>query len=104
MQEDTFEVVIRNFLEGYQGDKVCIMQLMEEALGIPWQKKGFEKAAVAEIMNRMPGWEHFSNPRHFGIKYGRQKGYARVTTASDNQVVQNNFVQLSIEDNPFETQ
>lgn len=101
MQEDTFEVVIRNYLDNYTGDKVCIMQLMEEALNIPWQKKGFEKAAVAEIMNRMPGWKHFSNPRHFGIKYGRQKGYERVTTVSDNQTPEKDFVQISIEDIPF---
>ncbi|MCQ2538736.1 MAG: virulence-associated protein E, partial [Lachnospiraceae bacterium] len=84
--------------------KVCIMQLMEEALNIPWQKKGFEKAAVTEIMNHMPGWEHFSNPRHFGIKYGRQKGYARVTTDSDNHAPEKDFVQIEMFENPFETQ
>lgn len=102
MQEDTFEVVIRNYLEDYQGDKVCIMQLMEEALNIPWQKKGFEKAAVVEIMNRMPGWRRFANPRHFGGKYGRQKGYERVTTTSDNCSPEKDFVQMDLFENPFE--
>lgn len=101
-QEDTIEVVIRNFLEDYKGDKVCVMQLMEEALHVPWQKRGYERSSVIEIMNRMPGWERFTNPRHFDKPYGRQKGYARVTTEPDNRAPKNFFEPADKNDIPFE--
>ena len=58
-----------------------------------------------EIMSGIPGWVRFNNPRKFK-NYKRQKGWERVPTSPDNQpdnlISKTEFVQVRLEDIPFE--
>lgn len=102
MQEDTFDNLITDFLETYKDDKVCTMQLVIEALKLTWRGKGFESGQVGEVMSRQPGWRRFNNPRYFPEPYGRQRGWERVTTNTDNKASENSFSKTEDNDNPFE--
>jgi len=86
MQEDTDAGLILEFLERYQGDKVCCRLLHREALHLFDEPKKWKLHDISEIMRTYAkGWRYFSNPRSFGIEYGRQKGWERIgNQLSDN--------------------
>ena len=64
-----------------------------------------ETSQIMEIMSRIPGWIRFNNPRHF-LNYKRQKGWERVKGSfgnqPDNLISKTEFVQLRLENIPFE--
>ena len=101
-QEDTWADLIRSFLEDYSGKIVCCQMLYREALDMYGLPSKIENSQIMEIMSHIPGWRRFQNPRHFE-KYKRQKGWERVTTSSDNQGSESNFVDATDIDNPFVT-
>jgi predicted P-loop ATPase len=106
MQEDTWADLIKTFLEEYTDDIVCTQLLYREALDMYGMPNRIETSQIMEIMSRIDGWVRFNNPRRFK-NYKRQKGWERVTTSAgnqpDNQVPENSFKKISIEDTPFKT-
>lgn len=104
MQEDSWSDLIKTFLEDYPGDIVCTQLLYREALDMYGMPNKAETSQIMEIMSRMPGWIRFNNPRRFQ-NYKRQKGWERIAqpcgNQPDNQVPENEFVQISLEDSPF---
>ena len=105
MQEDTWADLIKTFLEEYSGDIVCTQMLYREALDMYGMPNKIETSQIMEIMSRIPGWIRFNNPRHF-LNYKRQKGWERVKGSSGNQpdnlISKTEFVQVRLEDIPFE--
>ena len=105
MQEDTWADLIKTFLEEYSGDIVCTQMLYREALDMYGMPNKIETSQIMEIMSRIPGWIRFNNPRHF-LNYKRQKGWERVKGSSgnqpDNPISKTEFVQVRLEDIPFE--
>jgi hypothetical protein len=85
MPEDTKAGQIQAYLDKYTGDTVCSKQLYKEALNHTFDEpKQWEIREVNEIMNQcITGWRYFSNPRMF-VGFGRQKGWEREKTATDN--------------------
>ena len=85
MPEDTKAGQIQAYLDKYTGDTVCSKQLYKEALNHTFdEQKQWEIREVNEIMNQcITGWRYFSNPRMF-VGFGRQKGWEREKTATDN--------------------
>lgn len=85
MPEDTKAGMIQAYLDKYTGDAVCSKQLYKEALNHTFDEpKQWEIREINEIMNQcMGGWRYFPNPRMFP-EYGRQKGWERLTAATDS--------------------
>ena len=58
---------------------VCVQDLVRDALmpkSADWREPGrTERAEIAQIMDKMPGWERVSSFRH--PKYGRQRGWKK---------------------------
>ncbi len=80
MPEDTMAMRILNFLDDYDGDMVCSLQLYYEALGHTSfdEPKQYEIREINSIMNNCAkDWDRFDNPRRFPAPYNRQKGWAR---------------------------
>lgn len=106
MQEDTWADLIKSFLEDYEGGIVCTQMLYREALDMYGMPNRIEISQIMEIMSRIPEWVRFNNPRKFR-NYKRQKGWERVKSAPDNQpdnqVLESDFVQISLEEIPFKT-
>ena len=77
MPEDTIAGQIEGWLESYKGTMVCSRQIYKAVLG-----KGFSEPTrwdlhnIKEIMDSMPGWRAFNQPRTFQV-YGRQRGWER---------------------------
>lgn len=64
-------------LELVERDRVCALEVWCEALG--GDKKNMRYSDTSEInsiIEHIPGWEWFKNPRRFGY-CGNQKGFAR---------------------------
>ncbi len=81
MPEDTLTVRIQNFLDEYDGDIVCSLQLYYEALkhGEYDEPKQYETREINSIMNTsVTGWRKFNYPRRFPEPYGRQRGWERI--------------------------
>ena len=80
MPEDEKAGKIIEYLARFSGDKVCTRQLFEEALNRFDEPKRWELREIGEIMRNSlkDEWKAFSNPRNFGIRYGRQKGWERI--------------------------
>lgn len=83
-QEDTLAGQIYQYLETFEGDKVCSLQIYKQGLDHEFdQPKNYETREIREIVNTgiangiLKGWVRFENPRSFG-KYGRQRGWTRI--------------------------
>ena len=87
MPEDTEAGLILDWLEHTQERIVCCRMLHELALGRTDEPKKWQLHVYAEIMRNYAGskWRHFENPRSFGPKYGRQKGWERISEPSGTQ-------------------
>ena len=85
MPEDTKAGLIQSFLDNFSGTQVCSKLIYAEALNHAFDEpKQWEIREVNEIMNQcITGWRYFSNPRMFA-GFGRQKGWEREKTATDN--------------------
>jgi len=84
MQEDTTAGQIFDFIDHFQGDRICSRQLYVEALGNECGKpKQWETREICEIVNRgietgdIQGWRAFTTSRRFD-KYGTQRGWERI--------------------------
>lgn len=87
-QEDTLAGRIYAFMESYEGDRLCSIQIYKEALDHPLDDpKSYETREICEIVNSgiamgyIVGWQPFKNPRRFK-KYGNQRGWERVMVDS----------------------
>ena len=107
MPEDTEAGMILEFLSHTDCDKVCCMQLHQDALHRMGEPKKWESHAYSEIMrNYAPEWVHFENPRSFGPGFGRQKGWARPADDAERKQLSGNQVtgnQLTFIQIPNET-
>ena len=84
MPEDTEAGMILEYLATTDCDKVCCMQLHQDALHRMGEPKKWESHAYSEVMrNYAPEWKHFDNPRSFGTRFGRQKGWERPSDAAE---------------------
>ena len=97
-QEDTLAGQIYDFMERYQGDKLCSKQIYKEALDHAFDEpKQWETREIYEIVNtgiangEIQGWRAFTSSRRFE-KYGTQRGWERIpaqktidAAPSDNQ-------------------
>lgn len=99
MPEDDKAGIILGFLESYKGDKVCCRLLYEEALHQYDDPKKWQLHEISEIMNNYAkDWKHFDNPRNFGPRYGKQKGWERIVKLKEEQPA-GNQPQATIVDN-----
>jgi len=57
-------------------------------LGRTDDPKKWQLHAYAEIMRNYAGnkWRYFENPRSFGPKYGRQKGWEKISEPSGEEI------------------
>ena len=83
-QEDTLAGQIYDFMERYQGDKLCSKQIYKEALDHTFDEpKQWETREIYEIVNmgiangEIQGWRAFTSSRRFE-KYGTQRGWERI--------------------------
>ena len=85
MAEDTNAGMIQMYLDGYEGDYVCVAQIYQEALHNPFTDPSRrDSIEITDIMRHsIEGWQ--PGPVHRFEKYGRQRSWVRV-----NQVCQPN--------------
>lgn len=83
-QEDTLAGQIYDFMDRYQGDKLCSKQIYKEALDHTFDEpKQWETREIYEIVNmgiangEIQGWRAFTSSRRFE-KYGTQRGWERI--------------------------
>ena len=86
-QEDTLAGRIFAFIENYEGDRLCSIQIYKEGLDhLTDDPKSFETRDICEIVNNgiamgyITGWRSFKNPRRLP-KYGNQRGWERERNA-----------------------
>lgn len=85
MPEYQMSGMILGYLESFQGNIVCCRQLFEEALRRYDEPKKWELHEISEIMRNYAKeeWRAFPNPRQFGVRYGKQKGWERIPNTED---------------------
>ena len=93
MAEDTNAGMIQMYLDGYDGDNVCVGQIYREALHNPFTDPSRrESIEITDIMRHaIEGWQ--PGPVHRFEKYGRQRSWVRV-----NQVCQPSVLNLKTYD------
>lgn len=109
MQEDVNAGIILNYMQDYEGTKVCSKQLFSEALlngGL--QPQRWQTNEINDIMNQLiregslPGWRYFDKPRRFGPVYGSQKGWERISDVNEEVSTEDGFRPVRPEDHcPF---
>ena len=67
--------------EWMERDRVCAAEILCECFDNE-KYKPYEAAAINKIMDHMPGWKRYKNPRRFGI-YGNQRGFYKVGSTAD---------------------
>ncbi len=106
MPEDVTAGKIVEFLGRTDHDRVCCQMLHTEALDRLGEPKKWESHEYCEIMkNYAPEWRRFDTARSFGIKYGKQKGWERMSDADDTAFIVNqprvnqlHFTQITTEE------
>ena len=112
MAEDTNAGMIQMYLDGYEGDYVCVSQIYQEALHNPFTDPSRrDSIEITDIMRHsIEGWQ--PGPVHRFEKYGRQRSWVRVNqvcqpSASDPQAAapdDDGFIEVPDDlDNPFIT-
>lgn len=88
-QEDTLAGRIYAYMENYEGDRLCSVQIYKEGLDhLTDDPKTYETRDICEIVNQgiamghITGWRAFKNPRRFK-KYGNQRGWERIPIDRD---------------------
>ena len=83
-QEDTMAGRIFAYMESFEGDRLCSIQIYKEGLDhLTDEPKFYETKEICEIVNNgiaagnITGWQAFKGPRRFP-KYGNQRGWERV--------------------------
>ena len=83
-QEDTLAGRIYHYMDQFQGDKLCTMQIFKEGLDHMFDEpKAYETREIREIVDEgirrgeIKGWRRYENNRRFA-KYGRQRGWERM--------------------------
>ena len=81
MAEDTNAGMIQMYLDGYEGDYVCVAQIYQEALHNPFTDPSRrDSIEITDIMRHsIEGWQ--PGPVHRFEKYGRQRSWVRVNQA-----------------------
>ena len=112
MAEDTNAGMIQMYLDGFEGDYVCVAQIYQEALHNPFTDPSRrDSIEITDIMRHsIEGWQ--PGPVHRFEKYGRQRSWVRVNqvcqpNASDPQAAvpdDDGFIEVPDDpDNPFIT-
>ena len=112
MAEDTNAGMIQMYLDGYEGDYVCVAQIFQEALHNPFTDPSRrDSIEITDIMRHsIEGWQ--PGPVHRFEKYGRQRSWMRVNqicqpSTSDPQTTvpgNDRFIEVPDDpDNPFIT-
>ena len=112
MAEDTNAGMIQMYLDGYEGDYVCVAQIYKEALHNPFTDPSRrDSIEITDIMRHsIEGWQ--PGPVHRFEKYGRQRSWVRVNhvcqpSASNPQAAapdDDGFIEVPDDpDNPFIT-
>ena len=112
MAEDTNAGMIQMYLDGYEGNYVCVAQIFQEALHNPFTDPSRrDSIEITDIMRHsIEGWQ--PGPVHRFEKYGRQRSWVRVNqvcqpSASDPQATvpdDDGFIEIPDDpDNPFIT-
>ena len=107
MAEDTNAGMIQMYLDGYEGDYVCVAQIYQEALHNPFTDPSRrDSIEITDIMRHsIEGWQ--PGPVHRFEKYGRQCSWVRVNqacqpSASDPQAaVQDDDGFVEVPDDPY---
>lgn len=110
MAEDTNAGMIQMYLDGFEGDYVCVAQIYQEALHNPFTDPSRrDSIEITDIMRHsIEGWQ--PGPIHRFEKYGRQRSWVRVNqvcqpSASDPQTAapdDDGFFEVPDDlDNPF---
>ena len=90
MPEDVTAGKIVEFLARTNQDRVCCQMLHTEALNRPGEPRKWESHEYCEIMkNYAPEWRRFDTARSFGARYGKQKGWERISDADDTAFIVN---------------
>jgi len=112
MAEDTNAGMIQMYLDGYEGDYVCVAQIYQEALHNPFTDPSRrDSIEITDIMRHsIEGWQ--PGPVHRFEKYSRQRSWVRVNqvcqpSAANPQVAvpdNERFIEVPDDpDNPFIT-
>ena len=90
MPEDTRVGVIQEWLDNYNGDRVCSIMIYREAFDNPYgEPDRKEIAAINKIMNHsVEGWGK-STVHRFKKGYGRQRSWKRKSETEEEQDFEN---------------
>ena len=82
MEDDGTEGMIRDWIERYQGDKVCAIQVWQEALGEEKRPPKWQATVINNILSSLPDWERVTTSMRFD-HYGTQRGFRRKFRTTD---------------------
>ena len=82
MEDDGTEGMIRNWIERYQGDKVCAIQVWQEALNEEKRPPKWQATVINNILSSLPDWERVTTSMRFE-HYGTQRGFRRKFRTTD---------------------
>ena len=106
-QEDTLAGRIYHYMDQFQGDKLCTMQIFKEGLDHMFDEpKAYETREIREIVDEgirrgeIKGWRRYENNRRFA-KYGRQRGWERMIPEKVSEPQQMAFMVLDEPDLPW---
>lgn len=106
-QEDTLAGRIYHYMDQFQGDKLCTMQIFKEGLDHLFDEpKAYETREIREIVDEgirrgeIKGWRRYENNRRFA-KYGRQRGWERMIPEKAPEPQQLAFVVVDEPDLPW---
>ena len=82
MEDDGTEGMIRDWIDRYQGDKVCAIQVWQEALNEEKRPPKWQATVINNILSSLPDWERVTTSMRFE-HYGTQRGFRRRTQSPD---------------------
>ena len=109
-QEDTLAGRIYHYMDQFQGDKLCTMQIFKEGLDHMFDEpKAYETREIREIVDagirrgEIKGWRRYENNRRFA-KYGRQRGWERMIPEKVSEPQQLAFMVVDEPDLPWKNE
>lgn len=76
MEDDGTEGMIKDWLSRYKGDKVCAVQIWQEALKEDKRPPKWQATIINNILAKLPDWDRVLTPMKFEF-YGNQRGFRR---------------------------
>ena len=97
MQEDTMAGMIQGWLDSYDGNYVCSIQLWKNAFNhYDGEPKKFETNEICQIMDtQIIGWKRGGYHRFTKEGYGKQRCWIRGDTDGGNNEGGEGFIDLS---------